>query len=428
MKKLLLSLLALMAIGASAMADEVSIPAVNIYQGASNYAEFTINITSGAIYKSIAFDMILPDGISIAADEEPINPDDPGSGVKLYPQAETGEAGSTLQVQGNYVDDNLQHVRFAGFIYSIKDSDKFSSGCIVKMKLIADESLEPCTLEASIQDIHIATSSGQGEDEFKPANFNFTINILEPLVLDEMATTPPDPTADEIPFTVKRTIFANEWSTICLPFNMNEAQLKDAFGEDVQLAMLVAHNGFASTFDDEDNITAIKILFQSVDLNEEGLEANIPYLIKVSSPISSFEVTAKIEPESEEDLVWETDNGKTGNRRQVLGTFYGTYHAETIVPNNCLFLSGNNFWYSKGNTKMKAFRGYFDLTDILTVAENANVKLQIAIDDEPTSVNNIQVVSTNGATFTIDGKKMNSDVTKLPKGVYIIDGKKVAIK
>ena len=76
---------------------------------------------------------------------------------------------------------------------------------------------------------------------------------------------------------------------------------------------------------------------------------------------------------------------------------------------------------------MKAFRGYFDLTDILTVVENANVKLQISIDDEPTSVNNIQVVNTNGATFTIDGKKI-SNTKNLPKGVYIIDGKKVAIK
>ena len=34
---------------------------------------------------------------------------------------------------------------------------------------------------------------------------------------------------------VKRTINANEWSTICLPFAITAEQVKGVFGDDVQL-------------------------------------------------------------------------------------------------------------------------------------------------------------------------------------------------
>lgn len=42
--------------------------------------------------------------------------------------------------------------------------------------------------------------------------------------------------AEGVNVRVKRTIKANEWSTLVLPFAMTAEQVKSAFGNDVQLA------------------------------------------------------------------------------------------------------------------------------------------------------------------------------------------------
>ena len=76
---------------------------------------------------------------------------------------------------------------------------------------------------------------------------------------------------------------------------------------------------------------------------------------------------------------------------------------------------------------MKGFRGYFEFVDELADKVIAS-SVKIQVNGLVTDIQELQFVNTNGAVYTIDGKKMNSDVTKLPKGIYIIDGKKVAIK
>ena len=175
------------------------------------------------------------------------------------------------------------------------------------------------------------------------------------VVLNETSTTAPV-AATNVNVRVKRTIYANEWSTICLPFDMTEAQVKAAFGDDVQLAEFVGYEVC-------DGGLQIKVIFDDVMLAEDGLMANHPYIIKVSSNIKAFTVDGVTIIPDEDHAVAEFDNGKSGNHRHVYGTFKGTYHAGTTVPNNCLFLKDNKFWYSTGLTDMMAFRAYFVFED-----------------------------------------------------------------
>ena len=175
------------------------------------------------------------------------------------------------------------------------------------------------------------------------------------VVLNETSTTAPV-AATNVNVRVKRTIYANEWSTICLPFDMTEAQVKAAFGDDVQLAEFMGYEVC-------DGGLQIKVIFDDVMLAEDGLMANHPYIIKVSSNIKAFTVDGVTIIPDEDHAVAEFDNGKSGNHRHVYGTFKGTYHAGTTVPNNCLFLKDNKFWYSTGLTDMMAFRAYFVFED-----------------------------------------------------------------
>lgn len=247
---------------------------------------------------------------------------------------------------------------------------------------------------------------------------DFTITIGEPAdtrtLLDENSTTPPTASGGAVDVRVRRTINANSWSTICLPFAMTEAQTKEVFGNDVQLAELI---GADSEFDDADNCTGIQVNFSSVS----AIEANKPYIIKVSSAVSEFTLDGvNVTPE---EACVEFDNGKTGSRRVVYSGFYGTYQAETTLDENTLFLSGGRFWYSKGLTKMKGYRAYFDFCDVLTEVENAGVKMFVNIDDEETGIEDLNAINNpNGTIFDLSGRKLD----KTPqKGVYIVNGKKI---
>lgn len=251
--------------------------------------------------------------------------------------------------------------------------------------------------------------------------FNVTIGSSAgvDVVLDETNTVVPEATAGDVTILVKRTIKANEWSTICLPFDMTEEQTKAAFGDDV---VLKEFTDYEVEYDADDKVTGITVNFEDVDLTE-GFYGNYPYLIKVSSDIDEFTVNATVDP-VEDDCYTEYDNGRTGKNRKVFGTFRGTYHAETTVPNKCLFLSGNKFWYSTGLTKMKAFRAYFDFVDVLAEIDNANARISMSFDDETTGIKYNVNDNENDNYYDLQGRRVEHP----KKGLYIKNNKKVVVK
>ncbi|MBR4389981.1 MAG: Ig-like domain-containing protein [Prevotella sp.] len=244
------------------------------------------------------------------------------------------------------------------------------------------------------------------------------------IVLDEDSEDDIETTDAAVNIRVRRTIAANQWSTICLPFNMTAEQVYASFGDDVQLQ---AFDSYDVDYDDDDNVKSILVHFGDIDIDEEGFYANYPYLIKVSEPVEEFTVRSILEPD-EESAIAEYDNGKTGRQRKVYGTFYGTYHAQTTVPESCLFISNNKFWYSTGLTKMKAFRGYFEFVDVLADMANANISFSFDGTTGIREINREQMA--DGAVYTIQGQFVGKDIDlkKLPRGIYIINGKKQVIK
>ena len=255
---------------------------------------------------------------------------------------------------------------------------------------------------------------------------DFTINIVEraSVTLDENSTIVPS-AATNVDVTVKRIIKANEWSTIVLPFAMDADMVKEAFGDDVQLADFT---GYDSEEDDDENIVGLTLNFETCT----DIEANHPYVIKVSEAISEFTAEAvDLEPE-EDDACIEEDNGRTGARRVVYHGFYGTYHAGTEIPELNLFLSENKFWYSAGETTMKAYRAYFYLGEFLTSAEDkleGAAKIRFSISDGATGIAAPGVAQSAKGVYTLQGVSLGAkNVQSLPKGIYIVDGKKVSVK
>ena len=282
------------------------------------------------------------------------------------------------------------------------------SGTLLTLKLKADPSIAvDADLDAAeIKGVYLSTKTG-GSVEVAPTTFN--ISIVDYVTLKETSTEMPVP-AENVEVRVIRTINANEWSTICLPFDINESQMASAFGENVEV-LIGDFIGCETTVNDDDEVVSIQVNFSKV----KAIQSNHPYIINVSSPVNTIIVdnVTIVEPE-------ENPTVRKGRNR-----FIGTYVANKVVPEFSLFLNGNKFWYSTGSTKMKAFRGYFNFYDILTEVENANSNVILSFD-EADGINNLTVGQPVEGIYDIQGRKVHTDENKpLKKGVYIINGKKI---
>jgi hypothetical protein len=188
----------------------------------------------------------------------------------------------------------------------------------------------------------------------------------------------------------------------------------------VQLAEFSSYD----TVKDGDNVTGITINFEDTDLSDK-FYANYPYIIKTSSDITEFTLTTNVAPD---DAVAEYDNGKSGGKRKVYGSFIGTYKAKTVVPDNSLFLSAGKFWYSAGLTKMKAFRAYFTLDDVLTDMSQASARIQMSLDEEETGVNERAITNHEQPSHEKYYNLMGQRVTMPKKGLLVKEGKKIVVK
>ena len=380
MKKIILNMLMLFAVTGVATAQTVTVADVEALPGETVKA--TLELTSPASkYTGIQFAIQFPaTGFSIAATG-----------------AATGWPG--------LIEYNLSEGKYK---FAASSSSYFEATNI-DIEFTVDNSLALDEYDVTVTDIIF--EGGSHKDPI--ADVPFKVIVTDRITLDENSTELPIE-RDGVNVKVKRTINANEWSTICLPFDMTESEVKAAFGNDVKLAYFTSYD-FEK---DGDNITNITINFEEDDLSE-GFSKNYPYVIKTSKKITEFSLDGKnIAPDDAEESY---SQGKGSNKKS--GKFIGTYQASTEVPENSLFLSGNKFWYSTGATKMKAFRAYLKLDHVLT-DKSAGARINVT-DDETTGIKEVHGNANVDGTYDLQGRKVEEPTNK---GLYIVNGHKVVIK
>ena len=393
MKKFLMSLCAMLAMASSTFADDTfSVDPVML--PATYDADVVVRFSFDEVCPGYTFDLTLPSKLEFVTD----------AGDVIYTAGNCYPEGSSITT--NFEGGKL-HV---AWLHTGGKTLTEQSGVLVsfKVKVKVGQTITDDDLPL-IGTLINGTVSNDGGQVDHVADSEFSITITDLPVLDENSPAAPSNTVDEIDMLVKRTINANEWSTICLPFDMEEDQLKAAFGDDVQL---MEYNTYA--LEKEGSVVkSITINFDEVDLEEDGLEANTPYLIKTSQKVTEFEVTAPIE----------VDEVKVGSTKK--GLFIGSYQAGTTVPAKSLFLSEDKFWYSVGLTKMKAFRCYFTFKEVLDAYnQDTAAPVFINIGGETTRLEQLNIDNDDDNYYTLDGRAV-----KTPgKGVYIHRGKKIIIK
>ena len=386
------------------MADNIIINDVTIPQG--GMAELAVGyiFTSEDAKVGFTLPFIFPKGIKFATD---------GDGEPLYVQ---GEAIKKFSI--TFVGNNIQ-----AFPSSENSTIKGTGGTLLTLYISAAAELEVgSTYEVLVKAPLFQVKQDGKTEDMKLNDYSFKVTIGDPLdsrtVLDETSTVMPE-AATGVDVRVRRTLTADVWNTIVLPFSMTSQQMAEAFGDGVQLADFT---GYETSYDEEDNVVAIKVSFSNIF----AMEANHPYIIKVKEPISEFIVDG-VDIDPVEDPV----NAVIKRTRKQCSEMIGTYVANTDVPKQTIFLNGNKFWYSTGLTKMRAYRAYFDFYDVLADVEGAESKISFVVDGEATDIMGILAPRyVEGDVYNVQGLHVGKDVdmNRLPKGIYIVNGKKYSVK
>lgn len=211
------------------------------------------------------------------------------------------------------------------------------------------------------------------------------------------------------------------WYSICLPFSLTADDINKQFkGAEFQ-----EFNGV------EQQDKTINLKFKKVTTTEAGK----PYLIKPIKDITAADLTfinKLIEQTTPVDV-----NHKLGSDANKTFTFKGVFspftaNSEELADKNIKFLSGEKGLdlVSPNDTgTMKCYRAYFVFPGKKDIVET---EAKITNHDEATAVQPVkrQEAETEHVVFSISGQKVANvkNASQLPKGVYIINKKRIMVK
>ena len=211
------------------------------------------------------------------------------------------------------------------------------------------------------------------------------------------------------------------WYSICLPFSLTADDINKQFkGAEFQ-----EFNGV------EQQDKTINLKFKKVTTTEAGK----PYLIKPKKDITAADLTfinKLIEQTTPVDVnhKLDSDANKTFTFKGVFSPF--TANSEELADKNIKFLSGEkglDLVSPNGTGTMKCYRAYFVFPGKKGIVET---EAKITNHDEATAVQPVkrQEAETEHVVFSISGQKVAKvkNASQLPKGVYIINKKRIMVK
>ena len=228
-------------------------------------------------------------------------------------------------------------------------------------------------------------------------------------------------------FTKSATNDKKGWNSIILPVDMTAAQVKEAFGDGVQMAKF-------------DRLEKNWIKFSTVDVAGEDvvLKKNTPYIIyPTQKPLGNYSYTI--------DGVTQILNGpvyvanginyddQTSNLTHTVNgggmTYTGSYSNPTTVSADSYMFSKGDLIHTIKSHDVKAYRCW------LKEDMHTGKMLMFSINgngiDGTTGIHVIEEnrQNTNTGIYNLGGVRMNTNnVDKLPKGVYVVNNKVVVKK
>lgn len=228
-------------------------------------------------------------------------------------------------------------------------------------------------------------------------------------------------------FTKNATNDNKGWNSIILPVDMTAAQVKEAFGEGVQMAEF-------------DRLENNWIKFSTVNVAADGvvLHKNTPYIIyPTKEPLGNYSYTIDGVTNILDGHVYVANginyDDQTSNLTHTVNgggmTYTGSYsNSNKVSKDSYMFSKGDLVHTSKDHT-VKAYRCW------LKEDAHSGKMLMFSLDgngiDGTTDIHVIEEnkQNTNTGIYNLGGVHMNTNnVDKLPKGVYVVNNKVVVKK
>ena len=252
------------------------------------------------------------------------------------------------------------------------------------------------------------------------------------LVLDENESLAVTKTYNNAKMLLHRTFTksadgAKGWNSIILPVDMTAAQVKEAFGENTQLAEF---NALENNW--------IKFSTVAVAGDDVVLKKNTPYIIyPTKEPYANYEYKINGETKTFDDHVYVATGINYDDQTSALTytvngagmTYTGSYSNPTTVSDDSYMFSKGDLVHTIKSHDVKAYRcwlkEYMPTGRMLMFSLNGN-----GID----GTTGIKVIeenkqNTNTGIYNLGGVRMNTNnVDKLSKGVYIVNNKVVVKK
>ncbi len=217
------------------------------------------------------------------------------------------------------------------------------------------------------------------------------------------------------------------WNSIILPVDMTAAQVKEAFGEGVQMAEF-------------DRLENNWIKFSTVYVAADGvvLKKNTPYIIyPTKEPLANYEYTINGETNILNGPVYVANGINYDDQTSELEyTVNGTGMTYTGSYSNSNKVSADSYMFSKGDLvhtikehSVKAYRCW--LKEDMPTGRMLMFSINGNGIDGTTGIKVIEEnkQNTNTGIYNLGGVRMNTNnVDKLPKGVYIVNNKVVVKK
>ena len=252
----------------------------------------------------------------------------------------------------------------------------------------------------------------------------------------------PDQYKFPVTYNIRRYFHVGKWESLILPCTLTGDQVKQTFGGDKEVKL--------SAFEE---VKGTCVKFRTVDLDNEGIVAGKPYIIKVgkeadiktkndeytfpfgpnttvkvNGPI--YQVKGVVPPTFTGDGVT-TEEITTGGYKVQ---FKGFYYDPGAAPANAYVVNNDNMYHLSSD--WKNFVGTSWYVTITDAQGNAKaLSFSFDGDSSTTAIENVAgqedaAVKADGFVYNLSGQRVctRNNMSNLSSGIYIVAGKKVVVK
>lgn len=245
----------------------------------------------------------------------------------------------------------------------------------------------------------------KGDNYEKGALFLYFIEVASVLSDQHELQTQHIKSEEIYSYQVQRTFSKDYWNTLCLPFDVQEDQVKELFGNTHRLRT------FTGNIDANGTMIFAKA---------KEIKAGVPYLLKPAKTVETPVFTNVIYTNATPTVV----SDPTG-----AFSFVGAFNPTELQTDGTeLFLGNGDKLYkpSSSHNRMNGMRAFFRIKKNSNALSNG--KYAIRFDDETTAIMDIlsELKSHNSRTYNLQGMIVD-DSQLLPPGIYVKNGKKICV-